>query len=307
MSSKKIQRKENHFIVKSNAITRAVRSSNATIMTMRLFAFGLSKLSDKQYQIKKDIVEYNISLGEFVKYYEIPLNNLYKNVYSDYSNKEITLIEKEMDILTSFKIKTLYNDEQLDFDFTNLFLKCGHRKNTGKLYFKIYKEIFENHFVNQIKNFTKFYLPYTKFITTKYTWPLYEYLRSFLYVSSKTSKSVLFEHSLIDFETLATILNISFKKSSYFKDIKDLKKRILEPIKKDLLNTDVIMNYEIIKTGKKNTHIKFYTKLNIEKFAQQQKEVYGQTSNNYLDFQNNQSKQMLKSIDKDNQFVFDKE
>lgn len=302
MSAKKLQKNENQFIVKSNVITRAVRSSNATIMTMRLFAFGLAQLSDKQYHVKKDFIEYNISLAKFAKYYEIPLNHLYRNVEVEYKIKGVTLIEKEMDILTSFKVKTLYNDEPLDFDFTNLFLKCGHRKNSGKLYFKIYKEIFEKHFVNQIKNFTKFYLPYTKFITTKYTWPLYEYLRSYLYVNSKTSKPVVFEHPPMDFETIFQILNISIK-SSYLKNIFDLKKYVLEPVKKDLLNTDVIMNYEIIKTGRKNTHIKFYTKLNIEKFAQQQAEVYGKNSNNYVDFQKNQSKQILNDIDKDSKIV----
>lgn len=110
----------------------------------------------------------------------------------------------------------------------------------------------------------------------------------------------------MEFKIMAELLNISFK-SSYFKNMKDFKKRILEPVKKDLLNADVIMNYEIIKTGRKNTHIKFYTKLNIEKLAQQQQEVYGQTSNNYIDFQNNQSKQILTNIDKDDVVVFDKE
>ncbi|WP_339048341.1 replication initiation protein [Spiroplasma endosymbiont of Colias croceus] len=210
-----------------------------------------------------------------------------------------------MDILISYKVKTLYIDEPLDFDFTNLFLKCGHRKNTGKLYFKIYKEIFEKHFVNQIKNFTKFYLPYTKFLTTKYIWPLYEYLRSYLYVNSKNSKPVVFEHQPMNFETIFQIFNISIK-SSYLKNIFDLKKYVLEPVKKDLLNTDVIMNYEIIKTGRKNTHIKLYTKLNMEKFAQQQKEVYGETSNNYIDFQNNQRKQILNDIDKDSKIIWDK-
>ncbi|WP_308150302.1 replication initiation protein [Spiroplasma sp. AdecLV25b] len=302
MKNKSLIKQEKQFIVKSNVITRAVRSIDTTIMTMRLFAFGLAKLSDKQYQVKKDIVEFNISLADFTNYYEIGLNHMYDFV--KLNGRKVTLIEKEMDILTSFKIKTLYNDEPFDFDFTNLFLKCGHRKNTGKIYFKIYKEIFEKHFVNQIKNFTKFYLPYTKFLTTKYTWPLYEYFRSFLYVSSKTSKSVVFTHQPMDFEQLSLLLNINLD-SSYFKKSENLKKRILEPIKKDLLNTDVIMNYEIIKTGRKNTHIKFCTKLNIEKFAQQQKEVYGQTSNNYVDFQNNQSKQILTNIDKDNQVVFD--
>lgn len=304
MSSKKIQQKENQFVVKSNAITRAVRSSNATIMTMRLFAFGLAKLSDKKYKIQKDFVEYNISIAEFVNYYNIPLNQLYNFV--KYNKEKITLIEKEMNIISLFQIKTLYENEPFDFDFTNLFLKCGHRKNTGKLYFKIYKEIFDKHFVNQIKNFTKFYLPYTKFITTKYTWPLYEYLKSYLYVNSKTSKSVVFVHQPMDFKIFSKFFKIDLD-SSYFKDIRNLKIRILEPVKKDLLNTDLIMDYEIIKTGRRNTHIKFYTKLNIEKFAQQQKEVYGKTSNNYVDFQNNQSKQILTNIDKDNQVVFDKE
>lgn len=110
----------------------------------------------------------------------------------------------------------------------------------------------------------------------------------------------------MNFEQLSLLLNINLD-SSYFKKSENLKRYVLEPVKKDLLNTDVIMNYEIVKTGRKNTHIKFYTKLNMEKFAQQQKEAYGQTSNNYVDFQNNQSKQILTNIDKNDDVVFDKE
>lgn len=304
MSSKKIQKNENHFIVKSNVITRAVRSPNSTIMTMRLFAFGLAKLSDKQYQVKKDYIEYNISLAEFAKYYEIGLNQLYDFV--KVKGRKMTLIEKEAHIIMKFTLETKWLDEPLDFDLEHLFKKVCHRKNTGKLYFEIYKEIFDKHFETQIKNFTKFYLPYTKFITTKYTWHLYEYLRSYLYVNSKTSKPVVFEHPPMNFETISLLLNINLD-SIYFKDLRHLRERVLEPIKKDLLNTDVIMDYEIIKTGRKNTHIKFYTKLNIEKFAQQQAEVYGKTSNNYINFQNNQSKQILTNINKDSEIAFDKE
>lgn len=162
-----IKKMDNQFLVKSNVITRAVRSSNATIMTMRLFAFGLSKLSDKQYQVKKDFIEYNISIAEFAKYYEIGLNQLYDFV--KVKGRKTTLIKKEMDIISSFKLEISFLDEPLDFDFKNLFLDCGHRKNTGKVYFKMRKDIFDKHFIHQIKNFTKFYLPYTKFITTKYT------------------------------------------------------------------------------------------------------------------------------------------
>lgn len=119
-----------------------------------------------------------------------------------------------------------------------------------------------------------------------------------MYVSSKTSKPVVFEHEPMDFKNIAEILNININ-SSYFKDLRHLKNKILESVKKDFKDMDIIMDYEIIKTARKNTHIKFYTKLNMEKFAQQQKEVYGQTSNNYLDFKNNQSKQILTNLDKD--------
>lgn len=103
-----IKKMDNQFLVKSNVITRAVRSSNATIMKMRLFVFGLSKLSDKQYQVKKDFIEYNISIAEFDKYYEIGLNQLYDFV--KVKGRKTTLIKKEMDIISSFKLEISFLD-----------------------------------------------------------------------------------------------------------------------------------------------------------------------------------------------------
>ncbi|WP_252321096.1 RepB family plasmid replication initiator protein, partial [Spiroplasma endosymbiont of Lariophagus distinguendus] len=67
---------------------------------------------------------------------------------------------------------------------------------------------------------------------------------------------------------MSKILNLSLK-SSYFKQINMLKTRILEPVKKDLENTDIIFTYELIKVGRKYSKIILNTNLDLEKFNAQ--------------------------------------
>ena len=63
---------EQNYIIKSNEITKAIRGPEATIMTSRLFAFGISKLSNREFKIKGSYIQYYVSLKDFAEYYSFP-------------------------------------------------------------------------------------------------------------------------------------------------------------------------------------------------------------------------------------------
>ncbi|BDT04559.1 replication initiation protein [Spiroplasma ixodetis] len=136
-------------------------------------------------------------------------------------------------------------------------------------------------------------MPYTKNVTSKYSLRLYEYLRSYLYMNAKTKRVPTYIHEW-DFKQLSNILNLSLN-SSYFKNIGDFKKRILEPVKKDLLKTDIIFTYELIKVGRKYSKIILNTHLDLEKFNAQNPELEKvPTKKEYKSFKEYDNKPNLK-------------
>lgn len=262
-----INKTENKFIKKSNVIVRAVTNESAGIMTQRLFNFAIlssiGKLDWKKNE-KHKYMEY--WLNDFCNYYGIPLANMYQKII--HKNKEMTVIQKEIEILTSYKF-FLFDDTKDKFEFVNLFLRGGN--DQGKIYLEIHQSLIAEHYLNLKSDYTNVYLPYTKIVTSKYSLRLYEYLRSYLYMNAKTKRTPIYQHEW-DFEKLAKILNLSLN-SSYFKRINNLKKYILEPVKKDLENTDIIFTYELQKVGRKYSKIILNTHLDLEKFNAQNPEL----------------------------------
>ncbi|MBP1525633.1 MAG: replication initiation protein [Spiroplasma ixodetis] len=262
-----VNKQDNKFIKKSNVIVRAVTNESAGIMTQRLFNFAILSSIGKLNWNKKEphkFIEY--WLNDFCNYYGIQQHKLYDKVI--HKNKEMTVIQKEIEILTSYKF-FLFDETKDKFEFVNLFLRGGN--DQGKIYLEIHQSLIAEHYLNLKSNYTNVYLPYTKTVTSKYSLRLYEYLRSYLYMNAKTKRTPNYQH-IWDFEKLSKILNLSLK-SSYFKQINMLKTRILEPVKKDLLKTDIIFTYELIKVGRKYNKIILDTHLDLEKFNAQNPEL----------------------------------
>ncbi|MBP1525337.1 MAG: replication initiation protein [Spiroplasma ixodetis] len=254
---------DNKFIKKSNVIVRAVTNECAGIMTQRLFNFAI-------LSIKKDYKEFNgkikFWLKDFCDYFEINSHTIYDTII--HRKKEITVIMKELDNLTSLKF-LLFDEKTGNFKFVNLFLEGG--LNNGYVELKVNKDLTTKYYLDLKKDYTNVYLPYTKTVTSKYSLRLYEYLRSYLYINAKTKKMPNFKHEW-DFEQLSKILNLSLN-CNYFKRINNLKSKILESVKKDLAKTDIIFTYELIKVGRKYNKIILNTHLDLEKFNAQNPEL----------------------------------
>ncbi|WP_308150266.1 replication initiation protein [Spiroplasma sp. AdecLV25b] len=267
MANSLVEKKEKHFIKKSNVIVRAVTNESAGIMTQRLFNFAiLSSLYKLDWNKREPHKYMEYWLSDFCKYYGIKQHKLYDKVV--HKKQEMTVIQKEIEILTSYKF-FLFDETKDKFEFINLFLKGGN--DQGKIYLEIHQSLVAEHYLNLKSDYTNIYLPYTKTVTSKYSLRLYEYLRSYLYMNAKTKNTPNFNHEW-DFEKLAKILNLSLN-SSYFRKITNLKSKILEPVKKDLLKTDIIFTYQLIKVGRKYNKIILNTHLDLEKFNAQNPEL----------------------------------
>ncbi|BDT05217.1 replication initiation protein [Spiroplasma ixodetis] len=254
---------DNKFIKKSNTIVRAVTNESVGILTMKLFNFAI-------LSIKKDVKQFNGNIKFWVKdfccFYEISGASLYEKVI--HKNKEMTVIQKEIQNITQMQF-LLLDEKGNKYKFINLFLEGGW--DTGCIEFKVNKDLTTKYYLDLKSDYTNIYLPYTKNVTSKYSLRLYEYLRSYLYMNAKTKRVPTYIHEW-DFKQLSNILNLSLN-SSYFKNIGDFKKRILEPVKKDLLKTDIIFTYELIKVGRKYSKIILNTHLDLEKFNAQNPEL----------------------------------
>ncbi|WP_342254540.1 hypothetical protein [Spiroplasma endosymbiont of Zeiraphera isertana] len=104
---------------------------------------------------------------------------------------------------------------------------------------------------------------------------------------------------------MSKILNLSLK-SSYFKQINMLKTRILEPVKKDLENTDIIFTYELIKVGRKYSKIILNTHLDLGKYNSQNPELEKvPTKKEYKEYAN-KSKLVVKNFEKQKSKIIEK-
>lgn len=262
MSNSLVDKKDNKFIKKSNTIVRAVTNESAGIMTQRLFNFAI--LNSKNNI--QNIDHIGFWLKDFCNYYNITEKQLYDKVI--HKKQDMTVIMKELQILTGLQFFVFIENEN-KYGFVNAFLSGFNIDGYIKL--KINKDLITKYFLDLKKDYTNVYLPYTKEVTSKYSMRLYEYLRSYLYMNAKTKGTPTYQH-IWDFQQLAKILNLTLN-HSYFKYITLLKKQILEPVKKDLLKTDIIFTYEMIKVGRKYSRIILNTHLDLEKFNAQSPEL----------------------------------
>lgn len=264
MSNSLVDKKENKFIKKSNVIVRTITNDTSGLLTQRLFNFAISSI--KFNTNFNGVVRVN--LNDFCIFHDINNTNLYEKVV--HKKKEMTIIEKEIDNITSLKF-WLQDENKEEYSFINLFERGTWFKNQGILEFKVVQDLIKKHYIDLKKDYTNIYLPYTKEVTSKYSMRLYEYLRSYLYMNAKTKGTPTYAHEW-NFEQLSKILNLSLN-SCYFKNISILKKQILEPVKRDLLKTDIIFTYELIKVGRKYSKIILNTHLDLEKFNAQNPEL----------------------------------
>jgi len=121
----------------------------------------------------------------------------------------------------------------------------------GFLYTSIYPELLPYFEEAQKRLFTKFNIQNIKPLTSIYAIRIYELCKRFYKDSS---------HAQISIDQLKKILQIENK----YKQISDFRKRVLDVAKKQInKNTDLEIDFELIKEGKKYTKVHFIVKQHI--------------------------------------------
>ena len=204
-----------------------------------------------------------------IKFISVIISNLKR---SDDINEEYILKVKDFRELTGQKTKRIYEliDEALNDLLKNpLTIPLGDEKNSilkanwvsgavyneGEVKFMIYPKL--RPFLLEVKEkFLKYKLENILPLKSSYVIRLYEILKDWLELNSRYGNKA---EKIISLDEFREILEIprSYQYSSH------IKKLILEKAKKEFeKHTDILFEYEEIKSGRKVTHLKFLIRPN---------------------------------------------
>ena len=223
--------------------------------------------ADGDLEVKKSeaIVKARYKLSPLaIKFISVVISNLKR---SDDVNEEYVVKVKDFKELTGQKTKRIYEliDEALNDLLKNpLTIPLGDEKNSilkanwvsgaiyndGEVRFMIYPKL--RPFLLEVKEkYLKYRLENILSLRSSYVIRLYEILKDWLEMYSRYGSKA---EKIISLDEFREILEIP--KSYMFGDIK---RQILNKAKKELIeHTDIIFDYEEIKTGRKVTHLHFY-------------------------------------------------
>jgi len=182
----------------------------------------------------------------------------FKELTGQKTKRIYELIEEALEDLLKNPLKIPLNKEHTKFLMTNWVSSAVY--DTGQVSFMIDKRL--KPFLIEIKEkFLKYRLENILSLRSSYSIRLYEILKDWLEMYSRYGNKA---EKIIKLDDFRDILEIP--KSYRFNDIK---RQILEKAKAELTeHTDIIFDYEEIKTGRKVTHLKFIIRPN-PKNAQQ--------------------------------------
>ena len=186
---------------------------------------------------------------------------------SDNINEEYVFKVKDFQELTKLKRKDLYwavkealkelLEKTLHIPTDDGFIMCnwvsgGHYvESQGEVRFMIYPKL-RPYLLEAQKKFLKYRLENILSLRSSYSIRLYEILKDWLELNKRYGNKA---EKIINLDEFRQILEIprSYQYSSH------IKKRILEKAKAELAeHTDILFDYEEIKTGRKVTHLHFY-------------------------------------------------
>jgi plasmid replication initiation protein len=214
---------------------------------------------------------------------------------SDDINEEYVFKVKDFRELTGLKRKDLYwavkealkelLEKPLHIPNDDGFIMCnwisgGHYvESAGEVRFMIYPKL-RPYLLEAKKKFLKYKLENILALKSSYVIRLYEILKDWLEMYSRYGNKA---EKIVKIEELREILEIprSYQYSS------GIKLRILEKAKRDFEeHTDIIFDYEEIKTGRKVTHLKFIISPNPKKLqtGNEVQEAYFKTPKAFIEF-----------------------
>jgi plasmid replication initiation protein len=252
----------------------------------------------KELEVKKSeaIVKARYKLSPLaIKFISVIISNLKR---SDDVNEEYVLKVKDFQELTGQKTKRIYEliDEALDDLLKNpLTIPLGDEKNSvlkanwvsgavynkGEVKFMIYPKL--RPFLLEVKEkFLKYKLENILNLKSSYVIRLYEILKDWLEMYSRYGNRA---EKIIKIDDFREILEIP--KSYPYGGSSGIKFRILEKAKTELAkHTDILFEYEEIKTGRKVTYLKFIIHPNLKNLQKDNgiQESYFKTPKAFIEF-----------------------
>jgi len=249
----------------------------------------------KDLEVKKSelIIKARYKLSPLaIKFISVVIGNLKR---SDDINEEYVIKVRDFAELTGQKTKRIYEliDEALNDllknpitiplgDDKNSILKAnwvsGAVYNAGEIRFMIYPKL--RPFLIDVKEkYLKYKLENILPLKSSYVIRLYEILKDWRELNNRYGKKT---EKIIELKELREILEIPI--SYKYGNSSGIKQRILEKARQEFAeqHTDIIFNYEEIKTGRKVTHLKFTIQSNPKKEVKEVEDRYFKSRKSFV-------------------------
>jgi len=231
MDNKSVEFKDDKILAMHNSIIEA--RYNMNLNEIKLFIALVSLIQKRD----EDFKEYSISVDELVKLFNIKDDT---GIYDDLKRIARSLVKRTVFI---------ENKEKNQWEEYPLFAKMEYKD--GTLQAKFNSEI--SPFLLQLsKNFTRFKLAEFKPFASKYSIRIYELLKQYRKIGERT------------FEIDGLRLKLGVEQSK-LKQIGEFKRFVIDKAQSELETTPMAFDYQMIKTGRKFTKIKFILKYRQEK------------------------------------------
>jgi len=224
----------------------------------------ISAVQRKSYNYMLKIAKNELKNNANIRKFTITADELL--LFFNFGDKHHNYLEKELDKLRKIDVKyNILGKDSKRKKWGSFALIAGYQYERGVIEYSFPHQIEE--MILNPKMFAKINLVTIKGLKSKYAIALYELAED--YISVQIPRI-----SIVDFKELMGLEN------SQYPNIKDLKRRVISVAVEEINQSDNIsfsLSYEMIKTGRKITHIKFSThkKEEVLQLKDRQKKFYG--------------------------------
>jgi len=192
--------------------------------------------------------------------------NEFKELTGQKTNRIYELLDEATEELLNNPLKIPLEDG--GFLKANWVADAEYKKGSGIISFTISPKL-RPYLIEAQQKYLKYNLENILPLKSSYSIRMYEILKDYYNIQARYGNKV---EKIIEVAKLREMLEIP--KSYKYGNSSGIKQRVLEKSKQELKeHTDIIFDYEEIKTGRKVTHLKFTIQLNPKKLKEQEQEV----------------------------------
>jgi len=235
----------------------------------------ISTVQRKSYNYMLKIAKNELKNNSNARKFTITADELL--LFFNFGEKHHNYLEKELDKLRKIDVKyNILGKDNKQKKWGSFALIAGYQYEKGVIEYSFPHQIEE--MILNPKMFAKINLVTIKGLKSKYSIALYELAEDYINVQIP-------KISIVDFKELMRLEEYQYS------NIKDLKRRVINVAVDEINQSDNIsfkLSYELLKTGRKITHIKFTThkKEDVLQLKDKQKKFYGWKSHIIKEYKN---------------------